>query len=160
MEAHHSENGTSPFVAQETPASTGSPEDTSLIECPKCNEEVPVEEWDQHGEFHEVEEGGDEALEPITNGSAQALHPHGYKSPYSSHPSDVPPVLAKYGHRQVERSPLEARNHQSGTIDRWRHILKLDSISGRRETSESSAKGQRKRLGVRQINVADSAATS
>lgn len=154
MEECHSESGTSPFVAQnDDAASANTAEDGDLVLCPRCNEEVTLAEIDQHDEFHEAEEdeeGSEDAHEPIAHATVQASQTSGYRSPYANSSNDVLPVIKKYGHKHAGHSHTGAKNHQSGAVNRWKHILGLPSASGSRATgSSSSSSGRpRKRLGV------------
>lgn len=149
MEERHHEGGRSLFVPEDEsrPASTAVTEEGSYVECPRCFEQVTLAEIDEHQEFHDAEEEGHSPqpiLEPPTNAGEVE-----YRSPYSnSGRDDVPEVVRKAGHRSADQSTSDAKNRQSGATDRWMNILKLPSVTKKRELSGSPANGPRKRLGV------------
>ncbi|KAK9426557.1 putative Peptidase family C78-domain-containing protein [Seiridium unicorne] len=157
MELHHSENDTSPFVAQDGASATSAvtEADTSYIDCLRCGEQVTSAEFGDHSEFHDAEEDDDEApSETAADSVAQPNnHTNGYHSPYGNSRSDVPEVVRKYGYKSTERRTTEVKNRQSGATDRWKNLLKLPSATRKRVVDDSSTGGHRsrKRLGKEEL---------
>lgn len=162
MEERHSEDGRSPFVAQDSsqPGSIATTEERDgYIQCPQCEEFVTTAEFDDHTDLHGVENDS-EVDEPLPDAnlkhhySAQDCEnrTNGYNSPYGNSSKGILGPTHKYAQKSADPSLADSRNRQSGATDHWKKLFSLPSVSRRHDSHVTAADDNeqrpRKRLGV------------
>lgn len=156
MEEQHSEDGPSPFVAQDQPSSASQhSSEEHWSQCPICEEILAFMEMDDHMELHDAEQDGqgrDVSSDSIPDGQHKAKAPshttREYKSPYGGN-KDGQLDIRRYGHASADEN--ENRSRHSGTREHFRKFLELPStITRKRAMSHpgSHERQSRKRLGV------------
>lgn len=155
MEEQHSEDGPSPFIAQDQPSSASQhSSEEQWSQCPICEEILAFMEMDDHMELHDAEQDGqgpDVSSDSIPDGQHKAKAPshttREYKSPYGGS-KDGQVDIRRYGHASADEN--ESRSRHSGTREHFRKFLELPStISRKRAMSHpgSNERQSRKRLG-------------